>query len=150
MDYNKLIRVADSEEGIVTKDNTPIRYKKKGGKYTFTDDDGYEYSEEDLSEDEVKDFKNQMKQAKIRKKSKKVEDSVDVSKEAEFCVTEDNIYDLIHEGETSVAIPSGADTDAFVKAVEDIIKDVAKECGYGSISVNTEIEGNMLNIIEKK
>lgn len=77
----------------------------------------------------------------------KVKDSFS---DIDFFITEDNVYDLIHEGTTSVAIPSGVDTKAFVAAVEDVIKDVAKDCGYKGLKLSTEIVGNMLNIFNNK
>lgn len=78
-----------------------------------------------------------------------VADSAEITKSVEFCIDEDNVYDLIHEGETGVAIPSGADTKAFVAAVEDILKEVASDCGVKGLKIETEIAGNRVNVIKK-
>lgn len=171
MDYKKLVKVADSKIKFVShgewadpeySDGKRVAnyYDVEDYLYNIRKDAGNDGSTEEFNE-WLKAHPEELEAAfgevahdddsynPFEDTEEAVADSADITKAVEFCIDEDNVYDLIHEGETSVAIPSGADTKAFVAAVEDILKEVASDCGVKGLKIETEIVGNRVNVIKK-
>lgn len=79
-----------------------------------------------------------------------IKDSEDVTRQAEYAVQPEHVYDLYNNGKVEINIPSGADGEEFGKACVEVINDLWDDPDvnfhYPNCKFKTAVSGNKLII----